>query len=207
MGLRKSVIGVLSACLLMAGILSPPVEAQTDPPPPPSDEPVEVLDAVDDVEMVSKNGTTTIDVTGNDTDDSDDADVVITIQTQPTSGTVSIDVDEDLPVVEYTPDSGAPATDSFTYEACVDGSCDAATVTIFIGMSGCTIKGTNGADTLTGTEGDDVICGRKGHDIINGLGGNDIIFGGKGRDTIDGGDGDDVIRGQRGKDTIRRASY
>ncbi len=152
--------------------------------------------------MVSKNGTTIIDVTGNDTDDSDDSDVVISMQTQPTSGTVSIDVDEDLPVVEYTPDSGAPATDSFTYEACVDGSCDTATVTIFIGTSGCTIKGTNGADTLTGTEGDDVICGRKGHDTINGLGGNDIIFGGKGRDTIDGGDGDDVIRGQRGKDTI-----
>lgn len=200
MGLRKMMALVFGVLIAVIGVVAP-VDAQDDPV---VDEPVDAIEAVDDVELVSKNGTTTIDVVGNDSGGSDDADVVITIESAPASGGVTLGVssEEESPVVEYTPDAGASGTDVFGYKVCVDGSCDSATVTVYIGMSSCSIVGTNGDDTLVGTEGDDIICGRKGHDVIDGLGGNDIIFGGRGGDTIDGGDGDDLIRGQRGNDTI-----
>lgn len=75
---------------------------------------------------------------------------------------------------------------------------------------GCTIVGTQAADTLVGTSGHDVICGLGGNDTISGESGNDILYGGsgddqlrgrdgvKGNDTLDGGEGRDSCRGDKG---------
>lgn len=68
---------------------------------------------------------------------------------------------------------------------------------------GCTIFGTEEADTIDGTEDADVICAKGGHDVIKGLAGDDEIFGDRGRDDIRGAGGLDTIHGGAGKDTIR----
>jgi len=68
--------------------------------------------------------------------------------------------------------------------------------------NGCTILGSNKAETILGTSGSDVICAAGGSDTIYGFGGDDEIRAGAGSDTIFGGNGDDTILGQSGNDTI-----
>jgi len=93
--------------------------------------------------------------------------------------------------------------DNFQYEICDQiGRCDTATVILQVGLSSCTVFGTESDDRLVGTSEDDVICGLAGNDIIDGLGGSDIILAGAGDDTIYGRLGDDVIRGEAGNDII-----
>jgi len=93
--------------------------------------------------------------------------------------------------------------DHLTYQICDTNSiCDTARVRIHLGISDCTITGTEGDDQLEGTSGDDTICGLGGNDTINGAGGDDIIRGGPGDDTLTGGPGNDYIRGGAGNDTI-----
>jgi len=93
--------------------------------------------------------------------------------------------------------------DHLTYQICDTNSiCDTATVRIHLGISDCTITGTEGDDQLEGTSGDDIICGLGGNDTINGAGGDDIIRGGAGNDIINGAGGDDIIRGGAGNDTL-----
>jgi hypothetical protein len=67
---------------------------------------------------------------------------------------------------------------------------------------GCTITGTDGADTLVGTSGDDVICGLGGDDVIDGAGGDDVVYGDAGDDRISGGTGDDTLYGGAGDDRM-----
>jgi len=94
--------------------------------------------------------------------------------------------------------------DSLEYQICNKSSvCDTATVEIHVGISDCTIVGTDEDDLIVGTPGDDIICGLGGNDIIFGSGGDDIIRGGTGNDTLTGGPGDDYIRGEAGNDSIR----
>jgi len=93
--------------------------------------------------------------------------------------------------------------DHLTYQICDTNSiCDTATVRIHLGISDCTILGTDGDDHLVGTSGDDIICGLGGNDTLEGREGDDIIRGGTGDDTLTGGVGDDYIRGGAGNDTM-----
>ena len=68
--------------------------------------------------------------------------------------------------------------------------------------SGCTIMGTQRADTLRGTSGEDVICGLGGNDTLYGLGGNDELRGGSGNDTLKGGIWADELTGGKGSDRL-----
>ena len=76
-------------------------------------------------------------------------------------------------MVEYT----APATGGsavFFYRVCDTlGDCANAVVLVLVGTTGCTITGTDAAETLYGTAGADVICAGGGNDVVYGLGGDD----------------------------------
>ena len=157
---------------------------------------------------VSADETVTIGVLDNDYDADDDLDTSSLMITQaPTVGTASIATTPEIgPHVSYTagPTEG---TDVFVYSVCDDrGVCSTAQVNIVVGMSGCTILGTEGPDIIRGTPNRDIICGLGGNDVIRGIGGNDIIVGGTGDDTIVGGGGDDTIYGGPGDDTIHGSS-
>ena len=168
------------------------------------------LPAANDDTAPAPHGRVVIDVLANDIDIEGDIDFsTLTIADQPHSGTAEVSYTPlGLPVIEYSPRTGAP--DSFTYFIC-DGldRCDSAQVTV--GFPDCTITGTDGDDILTGTPGDDVICALGGNDTIDGRDGNDFIlagtgddtvYGRAGNDTIYGGQGNDFILGHRGKDII-----
>ena len=153
-----------------------------------------------------------IDVLGNDYDTNDDLDpLTLRITRGPVSGAARVVLFVDGgAAVEYTA-TGTGGTDSFAYEVCDRlGACTSAEVTVMVGTAGCTITGTEGADTLFGTAGDDVICGFGGDDVVYGLGGDDVIVGGDGDDMLYGGDatlvgvldGDDLIWGGAGDDTL-----
>ena len=168
------------------------------------------LPVANDDTAPAPQGRVVIDVLANDIDIEGDINFsTLTIADQPRSGTAEISYTRlGLPVIEYSPRTGAP--DSFTYFIC-DGldRCDSAQVTV--GFPDCTITGTDGDDTLTGTPGNDVICALGGNDTIDGRDGNDFIlagtgddtiYGRAGNDTIYGGQGNDFILGHRGKDII-----
>ena len=168
------------------------------------------LPAANDDTAPAPHGRVVIDVLANDIDIEGDIDFsTLTIADQPRSGTAEVSYTPlGLPVIEYSPRTGAP--DSFTYFIC-DGldRCDSAQVTV--GFPDCTITGTDGDDILTGTPGNDVICALGGNDTIDGRDGNDFIlagtgddtvYGRAGNDTIYGGQGNDFILGHRGKDII-----
>lgn len=157
--------------------------------------------AVDDVVWTEVNGPVDVDVTDNDSDDSDDAVVAVTVAAE-SSGSAEVVVVEDEPIVVFTPDAGFDGVGGFSYEACVDGACSLADVTVYVGTSACTIVGTDGPDTLTGTAGDDIICALRGADVVNAGDGDDLVFGGRGADTLNGGAGADVLRGSRGDDVL-----
>ena len=157
---------------------------------------------------VSADETVAIGVLDNDYDADDDLDSSsLMISQAPTVGTASIATTPELgPHVSYTaqPTEG---TDVFVYSVCDDrGVCSTAQVNIVVGISGCTILGTEGPDIIRGTRNRDIICGLGGNDVIRGIGGNDIIVGGTGDDTIVGGGGDDTIYGGPGDDTIQGSS-
>ena len=153
-----------------------------------------------------------IDVLGNDYDPNDNLDEPsLTITRPPTVGTATVvTTGTGHTVVEYT----APAADAaavFYYRICDTlGGCTDALVVVQVGTIGCTITGTDAAETLTGTAGDDVVCALGGDDVVYGLGGDDVLIGGDGDDIIYGGDttlvgmsdGDDQILGGNGDDTL-----
>ena len=159
------------------------------------------------------SATVLIGVLDNDYDPDDDLDpATLKITRAPASGTAAVAASEELgPHVSYTA-SDASVSDTFAYEVCDHrGGCTSAEVTVTVGTTGCTIVGTDGADTLYGTSGDDVICGLGGDDVIYGGGGKDIIWGGAGNDTlygglgadtVFGGPGDDILDGNRGNDSL-----
>ena len=161
-----------------------------------------------------------IDVLGNDFDADANLDFPsLAVTREPTLGSALVfnSVEAGL-VVRYVAGAVAGA-DDFAYEICDTlGNCATGEVTVTVGMSGCTIVGTDGDDTLRGTPGDDVICGLGGDDVILGLGGGDVIWGGAGDDTLYGGDetlvsddggdrlfggpGDDALFGGEGADVL-----
>ncbi len=103
--------------------------------------------------------------------------------------------------IEYV--SFVSGCDSFDYRVCnTSFVCEEARVYINVGISDCTVIGTEGDDHLVGTSGNDIICGLGGDDTIDGLAGRDVIRGGTGNDKISGGEGGDYIRGEFGDDTI-----
>ncbi len=169
---------------------------------PDSTDLVEPFVAVDDVVFTEVDEAVDIDVTENDSDDSDEADVAIEVVAHPEHGTVELGVEDGEPYVRYHPHTGHGGRDHFRYRGCVDGHCHEADVDVYVGGEACTIVGTDGDDVLTGTDGDDVICGLAGKDTIDAGAGDDIVFGGKGRDRINGGDGADELHGGRGNDRI-----
>ncbi len=167
-------------------------------------------EASDDWHHADVAQSVTIDVLGNDHDPNEDLDSsTLRITRPPVSGAARVITSAVDPAVQYV--AGAGGFDSLVYEVCdALGACDAAEVTILVGTTGCTIVGTDAAETLRGTAGDDVICGLGGDDVIYGLGGDDIIIGGAGDDTLYGGDatligaadGDDLLWGGPGGDTL-----
>lgn len=67
---------------------------------------------------------------------------------------------------------------------------------------GCSVVGTDGADSLRGTAGPDRICGLGGNDTIAGWGSDDVLVGGAGADRLSGGSGNDVLQGGAGRDRL-----
>ncbi|MDX6513838.1 MAG: TolB protein [Gaiellaceae bacterium] len=69
-------------------------------------------------------------------------------------------------------------------------------------FGGCTLVGTNAAETLAGTPGRDVLCGFGGADMLRGAGGDDLLLGGTGDDRLEGGAGNDTLAGEEGNDVL-----
>ncbi len=166
----------------------------------------------DDWVWVDVSQTAEFDGLANDHDPNEDLDPAsLRITRQPTAGTAAVTTASDgRTVIEYVA-ADAGGADSFAYEVCdALGRCGSAEVTVMVGITGCTIMGTDAAETLSGTPGDDVICGLGGDDVIYGLGGDDIIIGGVGNDSLYGGDatlignrdGNDLLWGGDGDDTL-----
>ena len=91
-----------------------------------------------------------IDVLANDYDPNDDLDPsTLRITREPASGAARVVLFVDGgAAVEYTA-AGTGGVDSFAYEVCDGlGACTSAEVTVMVGAAGCTITGTEGADTL-----------------------------------------------------------
>jgi gliding motility-associated-like protein len=85
--------------------------------------------AIDDSAVTDEDDNVNIDVIANDTG-IDDGGLSITIITQPTNGTLLINVDN---TITYRPNTDYYGTDSFVYEVCdSDPECDQATVNITI---------------------------------------------------------------------------
>ena len=149
-------------------------------------------------------GVVFVDVLGNDLDADGNLDgpsLAITRAPQLGSALVFNSVEAGL-VVRYAAGDVA-GVDGFAYEICDTlGACATAEVTVTVGVTGCTIVGSDGDDTLEGTSDNDVICGGAGDDTIVGLGGDDVIWGGAGDDMLTGGDGDDRLFGEAGADTL-----
>lgn len=163
----------------------------------------EIPEAVPDTAVVNLNETRHINVLANDIDQEGDVDFsLFEITEAPKLGEAKIELTpEFIWSIKYS--GNERGRDSLKYQIC-DGidRCSEATLTIDVGLSECTILGTDDADTLSGTSGNDVICGLGGDDVIRGRGGNDIIWGGEGDDTLYGGPGDDTIHGEIGEDII-----
>lgn len=163
----------------------------------------EIPEAVSDTAAVNLNEVKYINVLSNDIDSEGDVDFsLFEITEAPTLGDAKIELSpEFIWTIKYS--GNTRGKDSLKYQIC-DGidRCSEATLTIDVGLSECTILGTENADTLSGTSGNDVICGLGGDDAIRGRGGNDIIWGGQGNDIIYGGPGDDTIYGEIGEDEI-----
>ena len=162
-----------------------------------------------DAVIVEPGAVALVDVLGNDFDadaNLDGPSLVITRAPRLGSALVFVSVVAGL-VVRYVAGDVAGA-DDFAYEICDTlGNCATGEVTVTVGISGCTIVGTDGDDVLRGTPGADVICGLGGDDTIVGLGGDDVIWGGAGDDVIEGRGGDDVIWGGDGADTCSRGPH
>ena len=163
----------------------------------------EIPVAVSDTAVVNLNEKRHINVLANDIDQEGDVDFsLFEITKAPKLGDAKIELSSEfIWSIKYS--GNKRGRDSLKYQIC-DGidRCSEATLTIDIGLSDCTILGTDNADTLSGTSGNDVICGLGGDDVIRGSGGNDIIWGGEGNDTLYGGPGDDTIHGEIGEDII-----
>lgn len=163
----------------------------------------EIPEAVPDTAVVNLNETRHINVLANDIDQEGDVDFsLFEITEAPKLGEAKIELTpEFIWSIKYS--GNERGRDSLKYQIC-DGidRCSEATLTIDVGLSDCTILGTDDPDTLSGTSGNDVICGLGGDDVIRGSGGNDIIWGGEGNDTLYGGPGDDTIHGEIGEDII-----
>lgn len=163
----------------------------------------EIPKAVDDKITTEIGEEKFINALSNDIDQEGDVDYsMLAITTQPKFGRAELVLSPDSDwLIKYIGTSRG--RDSLIYQIC-DGidRCSTATVTIDVGLSDCTILGTESDDRLQGTPGADVICGLGGDDEIRGVGGNDIIWGGKGKDTLYGGPGDDKIYGEDGEDMI-----
>ncbi len=163
----------------------------------------EIPEAISDTAAVDLNETKYINVLYNDIDSEGDVNFsLFEITEAPELGDAKIELSpEFIWTIKYS--GNTRGKDSLKYQIC-DGidRCSEATLTIDVGLSECTILGTENADTLSGTSGNDIICGLGGDDLIRGSGGNDIIWGGEGDDTIYGGPGDDTIYGEIGEDEI-----
>ena len=168
--------------------------------------------AGDDWQYADVAQTVTIDVLDNDHDPNEDLDPAsLRIVREPVAGSATVArAGDGRAVIEYAA-AGTGGIDSLAYEICdALNGCDTAEVTVMAGGTGCTIVGTEAAETLYGTAGDDVICGLGGDDIIYGMGGDDIIVGGDGADSLYGGDqtlsgaadGDDLLWGGSGDDAL-----
>jgi len=64
------------------------------------------------------------------------------------------------------------------------------------------LKGRVGDDRLFGGPGNDRAIGGPGDDLLKGHGGNDFLAGNRGADRLDGGDGEDTLLGGGGNDTL-----
>ena len=156
----------------------------------------------DDWAWVAVSDVVEIDVLGNDHGFNQSS---LTITRQPTAGAATVAAaDYGRYVVKYVA-AATGGTATFSYQGCGPfsfGECADAEVTVLIGSAGCTIIGTDNADTLNGTPGNDVICAGGGDDVVYGLGGDDVVLGGSGDDTLHGGDGQDILFGEDGNDTL-----
>jgi len=160
--------------------------------------------AVDDTATAELDTPAFIDVLANDIDAERDMDRrSFEITRQPTLGEAEIALSPTTGNLAVRYVGHTSGNDTLIYQICDGiGRCDTATVSIAVGLAGCTIVGTEGDDMLVGTTGDDVICGLGGNDTIDGQQGADTILGGTGNDTINGRLGNDIIRGGLGNDQI-----
>jgi len=151
--------------------------------------------AIDDTATAELGTPTFIDALVNDIDTERDMDHrSFEITRQPTLGETEImqsPTTGNLAVKYVGHTSG---NDTLKYQIC-DGidRCDNATVSISVGLAGCTIVRTEGDDMLVGTPGDDMICR---------LGSNNTIRGNAGADTIYGTRGVDIVLGVASEDTV-----
>jgi len=104
-------------------------------------------DANDDSESTTINRAVEINVLDNDDDDNNNTDdCTISIESQPSDGSVSVSNSEET--ITYTPDNGFVGTDSFEYEICDDDNdCSQATVRVTVR------SGTAGGDNGSGDGG------------------------------------------------------
>jgi len=160
--------------------------------------------AVDDTATAELDTPAFIDVLANDIDAERDMDRrSFEITRPPTLGEAEIVLSPTTGNLAVRYVGHTSGNDTLIYQICDGiGRCDTATVSIAVGLAGCTIVGTEGDDMLVGTTGDDVICGLGGNDTIDGQQGADTILGGAGNDTINGRLGNDIIRGGLGNDQI-----
>ncbi len=122
----------------------------------------------------------------------------VTVQINPGSAIVSIDIDGD-----GTPDSTFELEGDFTGATFnITPSGDGLQITTTGSKNGVGQSGTDGNDVITGTVGPDTIDGLGGDDFIDGLEGDDLLIGGSGKDSILGRGGNDVLIGGDGGDNI-----
>jgi hypothetical protein len=99
--------------------------------PPPQDEPNAAPVAADDTASVAQNGSVSIDVLANDTDDDGDA---LTVENVSAPGHGSATVEPSGEVL-YEPTAGYAGADSFTYDVSDGQATDTATVTVTVGAA------------------------------------------------------------------------
>ncbi|MGC2855267.1 tandem-95 repeat protein [Novispirillum sp. DQ9] len=113
--------------------------------------------------------------------DPNDDTVTLTVETQGTLGSVTVQPDGTW---SYAANVGANGTDSFVISA-DDGNGGVTLHTISVTVADDPRRGTEGVDSLTGTAGNDTFYGMGGNDTLYGSQGNDVFDGGAGMDFVD----------------------
>lgn len=154
-------------------------------------------DAANDTTTVNQDSTLSIAVLANDSDteDSSFTNSNLSIDANPSNGTVSINTDG---TIAYTPDANYIGADSFTYTL-TDSGGETDTATVNISVLATTVL--NPTATHNGDSTNNNITAGSGADVLFGYEGDDTLYGVAGDDQLVGGVGDDTLKGYKGNDT------